>query len=83
MDRFLVGFILILIGFILVFLAVLLLSLPAGAEARGFGFILIGPIPIMLSGGVEAIYLLLIIAVALLVLIVAMLASIMGRASSP
>ncbi|MEM1611235.1 MAG: DUF131 domain-containing protein [Sulfolobales archaeon] len=82
MDRFLVGLILILIGFILVFLAFLLLSLPAGVEARGFGFILIGPIPIMLSGGVEAIYILLVIAVALLILIAVMLARTIGRAPS-
>jgi uncharacterized membrane protein len=83
MDRFLTGFVLIILGFILVFLALLVFSLFTGVEAKGFGFILIGPIPIILSGGAEAIYILLIITIALIIAIVTMLARAIRRVFSP
>jgi len=79
----LIGFAFIIVGFILVFLALLVFSLFSGVEARGFGFILIGPIPIIMSGGVEAIYISLIIATALIIAVVIMLARAIRGPPSP
>ncbi len=78
-----IGFAFIIVGFILVFLALLAFSLFAGVKASGFGFILIGPIPIILSGGVEAIYISLIIAIALIIVAVIILARAIRGAPSP
>jgi len=47
-----VGTLLVLIGFILIALGFLFLSL--GAEVKGGGIILIGPIPIVFGGGTIA-----------------------------
>ncbi len=78
-----IGFVFIIVGFILVLLALLAFSLFTGVEARGFGFILIGPIPIILSGGVEAIYISLIIAAAIIIAAVIMLARAIRGGPSP
>jgi len=82
MERFLAGFIMLFLGIALVFLAVVILALSYGGEVRGFGFILIGPIPLVISGGAEAAYLLVgVFAAALAAIVIAIL--LMARAGRP
>ncbi|MDT7888473.1 MAG: DUF131 domain-containing protein [Desulfurococcales archaeon] len=59
MNKLPMGFILIMLGSLFVLAAVLILFLSINAEVKGFGFILIGPIPIILSGGADVAYILL------------------------
>lgn len=64
LQRTMAGFFIILLGVFLILLALSITLL--GSSARGFGIIIIGPIPIVLSGGADAITILSLIVIAVL-----------------
>lgn len=67
--RLLMGVLLLFAGLVIILASVLIML--HGSKVSGFGFILIGPVPLVIGGGVEALYLLL--AIFVLVVIVVML----------
>jgi len=66
---------LVIMGIFLVFLATVLLVAFAGGDVRGFGLILIGPIPLIISGGAEAAYIAIAVSIAILAAMVAIILS--------
>ncbi len=67
MDLTLVGFALVFLGIILIFLGVAGQATRGGAEVRGGGVVMIGPIPIIFGTDVESTKTVILLAIALIV----------------
>lgn len=76
--RLLIGVLLLFIGIVIILVAVSLMLY--GSGVRGFGFILIGPVPLIIGGGAEALYIFLAIFV---LIVIAFVLSILRIVRSP
>lgn len=63
------GVLLIFLGFVLILIAISIAVI--GSGARGVGIVVIGPIPIILSGGTDAMIIMLAVMVAILIALIA------------
>jgi len=74
MDMIHLGITLISIGFILIFVAVLAWFLSSfGGRARGWGIVMIGPLPIIFGTDKESVKILVLLAVLLIVIMAAIM----------
>lgn len=79
-QRSIAGVLLIFLGVFLVFIALAIFLL--GSGAKGFGIIIIGPVPILVSGGVEAVLILTAISILVIVIIAIFILTILRRYAS-
>lgn len=67
LQRSLIGVFFLVIGVILIFMAIAMVILGTSVRGSGIGIIIIGPIPLVLSGGADAI--LIITAISIIIII--------------
>jgi uncharacterized membrane protein len=70
-QRLVIGSLLIFLGLILVFIAIAI-AIP-GSITKGFGIIIIGPVPLILSDGISAILIISVLLVAIFIIVLLLL----------